>query len=178
MIKEYKNHVDLSPAVDANFLENLINRSRTHCFNFLAVLNAPEDLQKMIKNGQIKSLEKAAIIAKAKTESLRNSLLKSCLEGASLNQLKQESLQQKKQDGVVPSLTLPQKKRPGKQASKINLGSTMNKHVIVKLIKLVSRDPIYAKFKEHFNQMQLDDFRTCAKTFSSLIQIMEKVEAH
>lgn len=176
VIQEYKNHINASIDIDATFLENLINRSKTHCLNFMAVLNAPSDLQEIIKNGKIRSLEKAAIIAKAKTKSQRDALLKSCLDGVSLKQLKHESLQQKKLDGVAVHLTLNQKKRPGKQASKINLGSTMNKYIIAKLIKLVASDPLYARFKEQFAKMHLDDYGACATAFSSLIKIMEKVE--
>jgi len=177
VIKEYKNHIDASAEVDAIFLESLINRSKTHCLNFLSVLNAPEDLQEIIKKGDIRSLEKAAIIAKAKTSSQRDALLKSCLDGASLKQLKQESLQQKKLDGILP-LVSNQKKRPGKQASKINLGSTGNKYVIAKLIKLVLNDPSYARFKEQFSQISLDDYGSYSTAFLSLIKIMEKLEVN
>ena len=74
----------------------MINRSKTQCLNFLAVLNAPQDLQLAIQRGEVRSLEKAAIIAKSKTDSQRSILLKSCIEGTSLTKLKQESLQQKK----------------------------------------------------------------------------------
>ena len=176
VIKEYKLHVNDSVDVDATFLESLINRSKTQCLNFLAVLKAPQDLQDSINNGEIKSLEKAAIIAKAKTLSQRDMLLKCCLDGASLNQLKQESLQQKRLKGIqTPVASVPQK-RPGKQASKINLGSTVHKSVIRKLINLVSNDPVYVVFKDHFERMSFDDYSTCSIAFSSLIQLMEKVE--
>ncbi len=176
VIKEYKLHVNASIEIDATFLEGLINRSKTQCLNFLAVLNAPAELQSSIHNGELKSLEKAAIIAKAKTDSQRSTLLKSCLDGASLNQLKYESLQQKKLNGIQPSPMDHQKKKPGKQASKINLGSTMNKSVITKLVNLVATDPLYIIFKDHFDGMLFDDYSSCSTAFSSLIQLMEKVE--
>jgi hypothetical protein len=73
-------------------------------------------------------------------------------------------------------LTTKQKKKPGKQASKINLGATTNKSVIAKLIKLVSNEPLYFRFKEQLSQMNLDDYAACNSAFSSLIKIMEKVE--
>lgn len=176
VIKEYKLHVDNSVIVDAVFLENLINRSKTQCLNFLAVLNAPQDLQDKIARGEVKSLEKAAIIAKAKTSSQRAFLLKSCIDGASLSQLKHESLQQKKLSAIQAPVIQSTKKRPGKQSTKINLGSTINKSVITKLINLVSNDPLYAGFKNYFEGMSFDDYSTCSMSFSSLIQLMEKVE--
>jgi ParB family transcriptional regulator, chromosome partitioning protein len=176
VINEYKNHIDCAVVVDVPFLENLINRSKTHCLNFLVVLNAPEDFQEIIRKGEIRSLEKAAIIAKAKTKSQRDTLLKYCLNGASLKQLKQQSIQQKRLDNITSSFAFQPKRRPGKQASKINLGSTMSKDVIAKLIKLVSNDPLYSRFKEQFNQMSFDNYGACTSAFSSLIQIMERVE--
>jgi hypothetical protein len=135
-------------------------------------------LQQSIKNGEIRNLEKAALIAKAKTDAQRERLLKCCLDGASLKQLKHESSQQKKIEDIQPHSILHQKKRPGKQASKINLGSTTNKHIISKLIKLVLNDPLYARFKDQFDHMLCDDYGTCSTAFSSLIKIMEKVETN
>ncbi len=176
VMNEYKQHVDDTVQVDATFLESLINRSKTQCLNFLAVLNAPENLQLAIKNGEIRSLEKAAIIAKAKTDTQRDKLLQYCLEGASLFELKQETIQQKKINSIQSTIISNPKKRPGKQASKINLGSTINKSVISKLINLVSTDPLYIVFKEQFNKMSFDDYGACSAAFSSLIQLMEKIE--
>lgn len=178
VIKEYKNHIDSTAEVDTIFLENLINRSKTQCLNLLAVLNAPEDLKDLIQQGKIRNLEKAAIIAKAKTRAQRDALLQACLDGVSLKQLKQEASQQKKLDGMPQVLPMQQKKRPGKQASKINLGVTANKSVIVKIIKLVSNDSLYVKFKDQLNQMIFDDFGSCSSAFASLIKIMEKVEVN
>ena len=58
----------------------------------------------------------------------------------------------------------------------INLGSTVHKSVITKLINLVSNDPLYVVFKDHFERMSFDDYSNCSIAFSSLIQLMEKVE--
>lgn len=176
VIKEYKKHIDHTITVDTVFLENLINRSKTHCINVLTVLNAGEELHHFIKQGKIRSLEKAALIAKAKTDEQKACLLDACLQGASLKQLKQESVQQKKIASIHPSLSYQQKKKPGKQASKINLGSTKNKRIIAKLIKLVSSDPLYFKFKNELNHMTFDDYHSCASSFSFLIKMMEKIE--
>ena len=78
--------------------------------------------------------------------------------------------------GINPSLISNTKKRPGKQASKINLGSTTNKSVIEKLIKLVSSNPLYITFKEKFECMSFIDYGECSVAFTSLIQLMEKIE--
>ncbi len=176
VIMEYKNHVNPEATIDSSFLEGLINCSKTHSLNILAVLNAPTELQNAIKKGGIKNLEKAAIVAKAKTKAQKDFLMQSCLEGASLKQLKQKAAQQKKIEKLSTDLISINKKRPGKQALKINLGATKNRAVVTKLIQLVSTDPLYTKFKEQFSKMSFDDFGACAYAFTDLIQIMEKVE--
>lgn len=176
VIREYKNHIDKDIIVDAIFLEDLINRSKTHSLNLLAILNASNELNAAIKEGKINSLEKAAIIAKARTEFQKEFLMKICINGASLKELKQEAAQQKNQGKLSPTFGATKKKRPGKQPKKINLGSTKNKGVIAKLIHLVSDDPHYFKFRDQFNQILLEDFGVCAEAFTRLIRIMEKIE--
>jgi len=96
VIAEYKTHVNPKVVVNAAFIEGLINRSKTHCLNFLAVLSGGEGLIAAIQQGKINSLEKAGIIAKAKSKQERERLMELCLDGISLKQLKQESNQQKK----------------------------------------------------------------------------------
>jgi ParB family chromosome partitioning protein len=176
IIKEYKNQINSDVDVDSNFLENLIYCSKPHCLNILAVLNGSVELQDAIKKGEIRSLEKSAIIARAKTQGEKSFLLAKCLEGASLKQLKQEALQQKKLTSADPSLMNNSKKRPGKQATKINLGTTKNKAVILRLINLVVDHPLYSKFKEQLGNKPLDNYAACAQSFSELIRIMERIE--
>lgn len=178
VIKEYKTHVDADVVVDSAFLEGLINRSKTHCLNFIAVLNGPDILLHAIKQGTINSLEKASIIAKAKSQTQRDFLMNSCLEGASLQKLQQMAAQQKRIERIpTDSVITSEKKRPGKKAVKINLGSTKSIPVVSKLVQLVSLDPSYTQFKNHFDQMSFEDFGACANSISTLIRLMEKIEA-
>ncbi len=177
VINQYKKHVDASVTVDSVFLEQVINRSKTHCLNFLAVLHGPKELLSAIEGGKINSLEKAAIIAKAKSEQQQSMLMQSCLDGASLRQLKQESSQQKKIEKISHHLKMvSEKKRPGKKATKINLGSTKSTAVVSKLVKLVSMDPLYSSFGNQFSKMAFDDFGSCSSSILALIRLMEKVE--
>lgn len=176
VIREYKNHVDANVSVDSAFLESLINRSKTHCLNFMAVLNGPEDLLNAIKATEINSLEKAAIIAKAKSSSHRSSLLQACLDGASLKQLKHKVIQYKNIDRLSTKTIVTNRKRPGKQPKKVTLGSTRSRGVVSKLVQLVAMDPLYEKFRNQLKAMSFEDYSSCSNAFSSLLQIMEKVE--
>jgi len=162
--------------IDANFLEGLINRSRTVCFNYFAVLNATQDIQDAIKNGKIRSLEKAVIIANATDQKQKQFLLEACLQGASLKQLKKEAKTFKDAKTITRPTTLASA-RPGKKIERVNMGSTKNKTVITKLINLVATDKKYVAFTNHFAAMKFETFDDCVTAFSSLIKIMEKVES-
>jgi ParB family chromosome partitioning protein len=177
VITEYKRNVNQDKKIDAAFLEELINKSRSHCFNYLAVLNAPSAIQDAIKLGQIKSIEKAALIANSSNQKQQKTLLESCLRGASLKKLKNEAKVLKQVENSRTHFIPPTKTKPGKKAEKINMGSTQNKAIIAKIAKLVSSDSNYLQFIDHFNKMKFDNFSECADSFKSLMLLMNKVEA-
>jgi ParB family transcriptional regulator, chromosome partitioning protein len=174
ILNEYKRPEIPEFKIDANFLEGLINRSRTVCFNYLSILNATSEIQDAIKDGKIRSLEKAVVIANATNKNHKQLLLEACLDGASLKQLKKEA-KILKDVKMVPRSDKPPIK-PGKKAEKINMGSTRNKAVITKLVNLVALDKRYFAFTTHFESMKFDTFGDCVDSFNSLIKIMEKVE--
>lgn len=176
ILNEYKRPEIPEFKIDANFLEGLINRSRTVCFNYLSVLNATSEIQDAIKNGKIRSLEKAVVISNATNQKHKQLLLDACLQGASLKQLKKEAKTLKD----VKMATRPDNKpliKPGKKAEKINMGSTRNKTIITKLVNLVASDKNYSAFINHFENMKFETFGDCVNSFNSLIKIMEKVES-
>lgn len=177
VIREYKKHVDPNVDMHHEILSRIINRSRTHCVNLLSVLSGGQELMNAIKSGQINNLEKAAIIAKEKTEIGRSALLRACLDGTSLKQLKEEASKQKEIKAILPQKESPTKNRSGRKAAKINLGSTQKISVVRKLIDLVFQDPAYVQFKSQFNAMALTDFNSCSNSISALIKLMEKIES-
>lgn len=177
VIREYKKHIDPDVDMHHEILSRIINRSRTHCVNFLSVLSGGQELMNAIKSGLITNLEKAAIIAKSKTEIGRSALLKACLDGMSLKQLKEEASKQKRIEAIVPEKeSITNNNRSGRKAAKINLGSTQKISVVRKLIDLVFQDPAYAKFKPQFGAIALTDFSSCTNSISALIRLMEKIE--
>jgi ParB family chromosome partitioning protein len=179
VISEYRKFIDQNVEMRPETLRGIINRSRTQCVNFLYVLSGGQELIDAIKSGAINNLEKAAIVAKAKTEASKSVLLQACLGGISLTQLKEISLKQKKvkaEDVLPQQENVCDKNRPGRKALKINLGSTQKNSVVCKLIELVLKDPTYAQFKTQFDRMVFDDFSACANAMSALIKLMEKIE--
>jgi ParB-like chromosome segregation protein Spo0J len=178
VISEYRKLIDPNVEMRPETLGGIINRSRPHCVNFLSVLSGGQELINAIKSGAINNLEKAAIVAKAKTEANKSALLQACLEGISLQQLKEISSKQKKAkaEEILPQQKVGDKNRPGRKFLKINLGSTQKISVVHKLIELVFKDPTYAQFKIQFDSMGFDDFSACTNSMSALIELMEKIE--
>src|SRR3990167_5797243 len=175
ILNEYKRPETPEFKIDAYFLEGLINRSRTVCFNYLSVLHATSDIQDAIKDGKIRSLEKAVIIANATNQKHKQFLLDACLQGASLKQLKIEA-KTLREVKVVPQSESKPSAKPGKKALKITMGSTKNKTVITRLVNLVASDTRYSAFAAHFENMKFETFGDCINSFNDLIKIMEKVE--
>ena len=55
---------------------------------YLAVLNAPTDLQEMIKSGKIRSLDKAAVIAGIDSSEIRKEAIQACVGGSTLKEIR------------------------------------------------------------------------------------------
>ncbi len=178
VIDEYKINIDPNVDVTTSFIEKIVNKSRAQSFNILTILKAPEDVQKYIKSGEIKNLEKAAVIANVKDIDNRQKLIHICINGSSLSQIKltKEKLNQEKQldrnNTKISSLSY----HPGLGPSKIILGDTQKRTVISKIIKLVLKDPQYKAYGNTFKNFHYEDYRSCSAAFKTLIKIMEDVE--
>jgi ParB family chromosome partitioning protein len=176
IIDEYRSHIDSNLKVDAAFLESLINKSRSHCFNLLSVLNATDDLREAIKNGKVKAIEKASLIANATNKTNQEALLDACISGATIKEmkLKAKSLKQ------ISKISIPQKskysKKPGQAPIFVKMGKTKNKKIIEKLINLVSLDNGYKNHLQSLKGLSLDTHSDCTKAFEYLIKLMEKIE--
>ncbi len=161
--------------MNASFLEKLINKSRAQCFNIMSVLNAPEEVQTLINTGKLKNLEKAAIIATVKETAKRQELLQACINGESLKKLK-EMKNTSNNLNINQKIEISHTRKPGRRASKINLGTTSHTEVVSKLVHLVMQDPKYSAYEATLKRLGCKNFESCTSSFESLIKIMEKVE--
>jgi ParB family chromosome partitioning protein len=176
IINEYQSHVDSNPKVDATFLEGIINKSRSHCFNLLSVLNATEDLREAIKNGKVKAIEKASLIANATNTTNQEALLAACIRGATIKEMKLQAKALKQ----IDKISIPQKfnysKKPGREPIFVTMGKTNNTKIIEKLINLVALDNNYKNHSVALKSLPLATPSNCTKAFEYLIKLMEKVE--
>lgn len=176
IIAEYKNHIDSDIQIDASFLEGIINKSKSHCYNYLSVLSSSKEIQLAIKNGQIRNLERAALIANVQDLDKQKELISLSMEGANIKELRQKAKSLKNQSRNRLTQKQVTSSTAGKKAKKINMGATVNTAVIKKLIYLVSKDSFYLEHSNFLCSLKLDNYNECASSFKSLIQLMEKIE--
>lgn len=157
-------------AVNATTLKNITGLSLSQTTYYLAAINAPDDVQVEIKNGNIRNLDKAALLANITSSELRRLATAACLEGCSLKELRsiinRDSLSKKSQFN-------PQASQRGRSAQKINMGSTLHTKVIKAIVDSVIAQKKYNKHVDHFLQVNWMDLRQATRAFRKLIEILE-----
>lgn len=172
IIHEYQ-HQHGQVEVTATLLKSITGLSLSQCTYYLAALSAPADLQIEIKNGTIRNLDKAAMIATATSSELRKQAIAACIDGASLKEIRsiiaQQKLLKRNQSDLRPSTR-------GRQTVKISMGTTSQPAVIKTLVQSVLAAQEYVKYADVFKQVNWSDRRQASKAFRKLVELIE-VEA-
>lgn len=169
IIEEYQ-HQHGSVEVNATLLKNITGLSLSQCTYYLTALNAPEDVLAEIKIGQIRNLDKAALIAGIESKEIRQQLIEACVNGSSLKTLRGMANQQKM---LTKNRMQIQSSKRGRSTAKINMGTTVKTEVIKNLVECVLVQREYEKYTGIFSQIDWTDLRQATKAFRKLIEIME-----
>lgn len=170
IIHEYQLIHDNVP-VTATLIKNLIGFSLPQASYYMAVLNAPDDVRSMIAKGQLRSLDKAAIISAIESDDLRQEALTACIEGSSLKELR-KIIARERQQNTKP-LPLIQKKR-GRAPVKVNLGFTLHTSVVYNIVQSVLNRAEYGKYRDVFSKVEWAELDQSTRAFKKLIEIMER----
>lgn len=169
IIQEYQHQHDDSE-MNATILKNITGLSLSQTSYYLAVLNAPDDVQIEIQNGNIRNLDKAALIAGVPTREIRQQAINACINGSSLKELRnvinQHKLVKKNQAALQTS-------KRGRNTAKINMGATVKTEVIKTIVDSVLVQKPYQKYIDIFSKIDWMDLRQSTKAFRKLIEIME-----
>lgn len=168
LIHEYQQHQNGPVEVNATLLKNITGLSLSQSTYYLAALNAPQDVQMHIQNGNIRNLDKAAFLSGIETEALRYQAIEACMNGSSLKELRVMINQQKL---INNKMKLPSHR--GRTTSKINMGATDQPQVIKIIIDCVLSHQHYDKYMDVFSQINWTDLRQTTKAFRKLIEILE-----
>lgn len=173
IVKAYQHEHNTHEPVTATVIRNLLGCSLPHAMNYHAVLNADEVLKNGISANTVKNLEKAAVIARIGSESLRQKALTACIDGKPLKELKHIAKQDTRRKITKPSEDISNRDRRGRHATRIKLGFTHNTAVVKFIIDTVLRHDHYRHFGASFDKLDWRDYSSVSSGFQKLIQILE-----
>lgn len=172
LVKEYQNQNGVV-SLSATLLKEITGLSLPQATYYLAVLNAPDDLRQAIVAGQIRSLDKAALLASIESDSLRQQALVACIDGCSLKELRHIITQQKvfvkKQKQVVA-----ERKIRKASSSRVQMGTTDQTAVIKEIIQCVLEQDKYQKYQPIFTAIDWTHNKHAALAFRQLVEILEQ----
>lgn len=171
IIREYLIQND-DAEVTATLLKNITGLSLSQTSYYLAAINAPPDVQSEIQNGNIRNLDKAALIAGISSPEIRKQAIDACINGSSLKEIKsiisQHKMLKKNKAALKDTSTR------GRNTTRINMGTTLSVDVIKKIIESVTSRREYDKYMNVFAEVNWVDLRQTTKAFRQLIELMER----
>lgn len=172
--EEMRSDGKITPTV----LSQLIGCSLPHAMNYCAIFDADSELKTSIQENKVRNLEKAAVIAKISTPSLKDKALHACIIGATLKELKAIALEDKRTIAEEKNRNkiIIFAKGKGRQASRVNLGVTKNPQVIKCIIELVTHNDKYKHLKEKFQGTEWSSYNVVTKVFKQFIKVLEESE--
>lgn len=154
----------------ASVLRDITGLSLSQTTYYLAALNAPEDVRTAIQHGQIRNLDKAALLAGVEQKDLRHTILEACVQGSSLKELRSMVNQQKQLQVKATVMKMPTR---GRQTSKVNMGSTKEAGVIKRIVECVLSHHRYSQYNDVFARVNWDDLKQSTRAFRKLVELLE-----
>ncbi|TAK74149.1 MAG: ParB/RepB/Spo0J family partition protein [Gammaproteobacteria bacterium] len=169
ILREYQNQ--RGPVeITATLLKTITGLSLSQSAYYIAALNAPDDVQTHIRNGNIRNLDKAALIAGVDSVEVREQAITACINGSNLKELRNIINQQKLIKKT--KLSLPTAHR-GRTTAKINMGTTLKAEVVKTIVDCVVRHQQLEQYAEVFSQVEWADLRQATKAFRKLVELLE-----
>src|SRR3990167_3199270 len=170
IIHEYQKQK--GPAeLNATLLKSILGFSLSQATYYLLVLNAPDDVQFHIQSGNIRNLDKAALISSVESPEIRNQLLNACIKGSTITELRSIISPQKVTKKNKHVLQISTR---GRNTVKINMGATKNTEVIKTIVNCVlAQVQLNHSHTTLFSQINWNDLRQATKAFRKLIEILE-----
>lgn len=169
IVKEYQ-HQNGPVEVNATLLKNITGLSLSQTTYYMSALNAPKDVQIQIQNGNIRNLDKAALLASVDSLDVRTRAIEACINGSSLKELRSIISQQKTLNKDRKALRTSKR---GRSTSKVNMGSTLKTQVVKTIVDCVTTQKRFDKYMDIFSQVNWMDLRQATKAFRKLIEILE-----
>ena len=170
IIAEYQNQQGNTP-ITATLIKNITGLSLSQATYYVAVLNAPDDVREIIEKGEVRNLDKAAILANIISDEIRREAIHACINGFSIKEIR-KIITREKQD-LKNQKPIKNKAKRGRTVTRINMGFTLNTEVIQTIVQSVINQPNYKKYADIFSQVDWDHLEQTARAFQKLIEILE-----
>jgi ParB family chromosome partitioning protein len=170
IIREYQQQHG-ETTVSATLLKNITGLSLPQATYYLAVMQAPEDVQTLIGNGQLRSLDKAAVIAGIDSSELRREAMQACIKGCSLKELRNMITRDKQtiRKQALENLSL----KRGRTVSRVNMGFTLNTEVVQAIVQSVLNQMEFKKYTDIFSKVDWNHYEQASRAFRKLVEILE-----
>jgi len=153
-------------------LSNLIGCSKPHAMDYKAILDADDEIRRLIHDNKIKNLQKIALIAGIKSKDAREGVINACINGATLKQLKFLSVQVNTKP-VAPKAI----EKRGRQTTAINFGVTKNINVAKTILDSVLQNQSMSHISQQFKSIDWSNHRAVADAFKKLLKKLEELHA-
>ncbi len=165
--------------VNPTDLSHLIGCSLPHAMNYKAVLHANDAIKTLIRDQQVRNLEKAALLVNIQSKELQQTAIDACLSGATLKKLKMIATQDKTQKSLANKVAIVKAGGRGRQPTLIKLGATKKVNVAKVIFDSVLRHEKLSYVNKHviLSDLNWSDYRTVSQAFKRLLIALEKVEA-
>lgn len=173
IIREYQQQ-NGEVEVTATLLKTITGLSLSQTSYYLTVMQAPDDVRKAIEQGEIRNLDKAALIAGVTSKDMRHHVIDACKQGASLKALRNIITQQKSVQKAAAPIAVASR---GRTTQQVNMGSTRRVEVVKRIVECVLSTGNFDKYKSVFSRVDWKDLRQTSKAFRKLVEIMESETA-
>lgn len=164
--EEEKKTIDEISGIE---LSQIIGCSQQHATNYKSVLGASSKLKILIKNNQIKNLEKAALIARAPFEK-QDELMDACLNGATLKTLKALA------ENKIETKKDKKQENRGRQATRVNFGATKNTQVAKIIIDTILESSRFQHIRGLLPAVEWENFSAVTDVFKLIVKEIEATE--
>lgn len=160
-------------------LAEITGLSVPQAYAYLTIINqASDDVLDLIKSGKLQNLDKAVFISKISSELERKTVIKELIdENKKLDEVK-KGIENRSQSAVISSVLsdkILKKKRAGRRAKKISLGTVNNTIVAKKIAEALVALPELEKCSAFVTQVNWNDFEEANNAVKQIINILEKV---
>lgn len=172
LVNEYQQQ-HAATSLTASLLRELTGLSLPQATYYVAVLNAPLDLKEAIERSEIRSLDKAALLAGIAVDQTRKQAIEACIQGCSLKELRQMLSQQREFTKKQKQLSL-QMRQQKISSRRINMGTTAQWGVVREIVSAILSQSKYQKYVPIFSTIDWAQLKHTTLAFRQLIEILEQ----